>query len=138
MFYAQRDYTTPSYYGGWQVVTADMPRITLPVQDGSRFGEVSDAEFVLDRPARVLTNVSAFPLHHVIVDGMELPPARLIWTDLGTLAFDAAAGRHRISVRTDVDPTWVTLTRVSWLAMATWLALIIWLRQRTAGAGAMG
>ena len=132
VFYAQRDYTTPSYYGGWQVATPEMPRISLPVRDGSSFGVVSDAEFVLDRPARALTNVSAFPLHHLIVDGVEVPPARLIWTDLGTLAFDAPAGRHRISVRTDVDGTWVILTRVSWLAMATWLALIVWLRQRRA------
>jgi hypothetical protein len=121
-FYAQKDYTVTTVpQAEVSRLRTARQRLDLKVAAGSRFGEVLPHAFHLESPALVTTNVAVFPWNKVYLNGKPASAAQ-VFRDGYLTALTLAPGDYRIEFRSQADPSWLRLRRISWFAFGSLIA----------------
>ena len=128
-FYALDDYTTNLT---WPAGALPRQPAVFPVLAGKQFGELDTLAVSLPGPAVLDTNVSAFALNRILVDGFALP-----WDQMRregvTFALTVPAGHHTLECRFDPGEIWIFLRAASEVIVVLIGASYLWL----SGAGLM-
>ena len=131
-FYGYNNYATPGLAPPLDVPYIDIQRV--PIDTGAHFGEPQPLHIEPSKDGWIKTNVQAFPWHHILLDGVELPYDQLRMEDVN-FAVHVTAGKHTIEFVNTPDLAWRVLRVLAFATLAAWgiaLGVLTLRRSRTA------
>jgi len=129
-FYGVTDYATPGRYTSLSAAERDgMTQVWIPVGNDDAFGEPQPLHVTLPHDVWADTNVEAFPLNHLSIDGVVVADEQLR-VDNVRLVVHLPAGEHVLTMATEPDATWLWLRTISFAVLALWFAGVAYLNLR--------